>query len=104
MAHALDCPRSGVHGKRTTIKCTCGDTARKQHASAVAAERQRLARGVAEVPDFKPCATFYPDGGHTELVISDVPIVWVEGIAFDLGYDFGGNLVAIRVPGDVTER
>lgn len=104
MAHDLDCPRKGVTGKRATIKCTCGETVRAQRASFYALERKRLERNIPELPEFSPCAIFYPDGGHTELVLRDVPTVWAEGIAFDLGYDFDGRLVAVRIPGDVTER
>jgi hypothetical protein len=53
---------------------------------------------------FQPSSIYSEDAHHTELVISDVPIVWVDCIAFDLGYDFDGALIAIRVPGDRTKR
>lgn len=43
MAHADTCPRKGIY-KRATVKCTCGDTARKQRASRLAYEAKLLAR------------------------------------------------------------
>lgn len=61
-------------------------------------------RRAAGIVEFQPCATYYPDANHTELTLKDAPTVWVEGVAFDLGYDFDGNLIAMRVPGDRTKR
>ena len=63
-----------------------------------------MSEPVEDLPAFDPCASYCEEARHTEIVLKDVPIVWVDGIAFDLGYDFNGDLVAMRVPGDVTRR
>lgn len=55
-------------------------------------------------PDFVPCAIYFEDQRCTELLIRDTTTVWVAGVAFDLGYDVDGNLIAVRMPGDVTRR
>ena len=50
---------------------------------------------------FEPCAIFYPDAGFTEVILADVAMVWIDD---RLGYDMGtGELVAVRLPGDVTK-
>ena len=56
------------------------------------------------LPEFVPCAMYFPEQHCTEIVLKDEAIVWVEGIAFDLGYGFDGSLIAVRVPGDRTRR
>ena len=57
-----------------------------------------------EFNEFIPCALFFEGMGCTELLTKDTAIVWVHGNHFDLGYDFDGALVAVRLPGDVTKR
>lgn len=52
--------------------------------------------------EFKPCAIYYPEGNYTEIVLEDVPTVWVDDAC---GFDMDtGKLVAMRVPGDKTNR
>lgn len=55
---------------------------------------------------FQPSAIYYPDGDYTEIVTSDAPVVWsvADGrlvyVAFDMET---GELVAVRLSGDVTK-
>lgn len=59
---------------------------------------------VDALPEFVPCAVYFPEQHCTEIVLRDETVVWVHGISFDLGYDFDGHLIAVRVPGDRTRR
>lgn len=56
--------------------------------------------------EFVPCAIEYDESAHTEIVLADVPTVWVYGgSSHELGYDMEtGALVAVRVPGLVATR
>lgn len=55
---------------------------------------------------FKPRVMYYEAIQLTEMVLEDTTIVWTAlfpemGHAVDLGYDFEGNLVGIKVWKDV---
>ena len=57
-------------------------------------------------PPFKPCVVENIEAAHTEIVLYDVPTVWVYGgVDHELGYDMEtGALVAVRVSGLVAKR
>ena len=80
-----------------------------QHVCSECASEQSAAANARNIADltrpFKPCAIYYPDDDCTELVLADVGTVWASRESMDLGYDMEtGELVAIRVNGDVTDR
>jgi hypothetical protein len=55
--------------------------------------------------NFEPCVIYREDAGVTELVLTDVPTVWVTLPYGDieLGYHMdSGALVAVRIPGNFT--
>ncbi len=55
--------------------------------------------------EFKPCVVVFEDPKRTEVVLSDAPMVWTQDGTVDLGHDMdSGELVAIRVYGDVSRR
>lgn len=56
--------------------------------------------------EFVPCVVVYDDPQRTEMVLRDCATAWIEDSSGpDLGYDMeGGDLVAIRVYGDVSRR
>ena len=62
------------------------------------------------LPSFKPGVFYHDDLSITEISLQDTCVVWVplpsgfEGHWVDLGYDFDGRLVAIRVWSDVRYR
>ena len=53
---------------------------------------------------FVPCAVYYAETDHTEIVLRDCVTVYHPiGPDTEAGYDMEtGELVVIRVPGDVT--
>jgi len=51
---------------------------------------------------FKPCVIELTEAGCTEMILEDVPIVWLiwqpeQGHSVDLGYNAAGQLVGVRV-------
>lgn len=54
---------------------------------------------------FSPCVLEDSAARHTEIVLADTPIVWVPtDRECELGYDFKGDLVSVRVHGLVAKR
>lgn len=55
---------------------------------------------------FSPCVQYLPDADHTEMVLRDVPVInRVLAPNFSAGYDMEtGDLVLLRVSGDITKR
>jgi hypothetical protein len=58
---------------------------------------------------FKPCVVLWEAMSITEVLMADTgtcycPLPVGPGHCVDLGYDFNGNLVAVKIWADVTTR
>lgn len=88
-------------------------TAQSAHEKLVEAGLEYVARmGAHLTTSFKPCVVVFDDPLCTEIVLRDCAIVWhpVRDVVrnptgTEVGYDMEtGELVAIRVHGDVSKR